>query len=75
MDYSRINRQTVEWATENARLLLQEESARIQGLDSKSGQLAGFAGVILALLASVAIGAFERDLGDVGDPLFAVAGK
>jgi hypothetical protein len=72
MDYSRLNHETVAWATENARELLREESDRIQLLDTKAGQLAGFAGVVLALLGSLAKDAFARDLGTVGDPLFAV---
>jgi len=72
VDYSRINHETVAWATENARELLREENERIQALDSKAGQLAGFAGVILAVLGSIAADAFAEDLGAVGDPVFAV---
>lgn len=73
MDYTRVDHATVEWATQNARDLLREESDRIQALDTKAGQLAGFSGVILALLGSLAKDAFTRDLGCVGDPVFAVA--
>ena len=73
MDYSQLNKETVAWATSNARELLHEESDRIQALDTKSGQLAGFGGVILALLGSLGKDAFPRDLGSVGDPVFAVA--
>lgn len=73
MDYSRINHETVAWATDNARELLREENDRIQALDGKAGQLAGFSGVILAVLGSIAPDAFDGDLGAVGDPLFAAA--
>lgn len=73
MDYSRINRETVSWATENARELLRSENDRLQALDGKAGQLAGFSGVILAVLGSIAPDAFGERLGTVGDPLFAAA--
>jgi hypothetical protein len=73
MDYTRIDPETVEWATKNARELVHEESDRIQALDAKAGQLAGFSGVVLALLGSLAKDAFTRDLGCVGDPVFAGA--
>ena len=71
MDYSQINHETVAWATENARSLLKDENERIQALDAKAAQLAGFSGVILAVLGSIAPDAFDGDLGAVGDPLFA----
>jgi hypothetical protein len=73
VDYSQVNYETVAWATENARALVKQEAERIQALDGKSAQLAGFSGVILAVLGSLAANAFDKDLGSVGDPLFAVA--
>jgi hypothetical protein len=73
VDYRRINHETVAWAAENARELLREENQRIQALDGKAGQLAGFSGVILAVLGSIAPDAFDGNLGTVGEPLFAGA--
>jgi hypothetical protein len=65
------NHETLAWATENARELLKEENDRIQALDAKAGQLAGFSGVILAVLGSIATDSFDKNLGAVGDPVFA----
>lgn len=73
VDYARVNPETVAWATQNARDLLAEETDRIQALDTKASQLAGFSGVTLAILGSIGQRAIEADLGTVGDPLFASA--
>lgn len=73
MDYSQINRESVAWATDNGRELLRAENDRIQALDAKAGQLSGFSGVILAVLGSIAPDAFDRNIGAVGEPLFASA--
>ncbi|HEX8054296.1 MAG TPA: hypothetical protein VF517_15010 [Thermoleophilaceae bacterium] len=73
LDYTRLDHKTVAWATENARELVKEEADRLRALDAKSAQLVGFAGVILAVLGSLGKDAFLRDLGYVGDPLFAAA--
>ncbi len=65
--------ETVAWAVENARSLLLNETDRARSLDGKAAQLAGFAGVTLAVLGSIAPEALSQDLGCVGDPVFAVA--
>lgn len=72
IDYSQIKPETVAWATQNARQLLADENDRVRSIDGKSSQLAGFAGVILAVLGAVAPDALREDLGGVGDPVFAV---
>jgi len=71
VEHGGVNPDTVAWAADNARELLRDESERVRALDTKAGQLAGFAGVILALLGSIAPEAFRSSLGDVGVPLFA----
>jgi len=73
VDYSQINRESVAWATDNGRELLKAENDRLQALDAKAGQLSGFSGVILAVLGSIAPDAFDRNIGAVGEPLFASA--
>lgn len=73
MDYSKLDPETVAWALDNARTLLSEENERVRAIDGKAAHLAGFAGVILAVLGSLAPDTFDEDLGCVGDPLFAVA--
>jgi len=69
----RINPDTVAWAVDNARTLLHDETDRVRSLDGKAAQLAGFGGVTLAVLGSIAPDALSEDLGCVGDPLFALS--
>lgn len=71
MDYSRIKPETVAWAYGTARDLLQGELDRIRSLTEKAAQLAGFAGIILAILGTLAAEAFATDLGAIGDVVFA----
>lgn len=72
MDYTRINPETVEWAYGNAVALLQGELDRVRGLTEKAGQLAGFAGVVLAILGGLSKDGFKAHLGSVGENTFAV---
>ena len=72
-DPSHINPETVAWATQNARQLLADENDRVRSLDGKAAQLAGFTGVILAVLGSVAPDAFKEKLGCFGETAFAIA--
>jgi hypothetical protein len=73
VDRSAVTPDTVAWAVENAQTLLRDETDRVRSLDGKAGQLAGFAGVTLAVLGSIAPDALSQDLGRVGDPVFAAA--
>lgn len=72
MDYSRINPDSVAWAYSNASALLDGELERIRSLNDKAAQLAGFSGVVLAILGGLATTAFDADLGSVGEGAFAV---
>jgi hypothetical protein len=72
VDYSSINKESVAWAFENANGLLRAELERVGSLNDKAAQLAGFAGVILAILGSVARDGFRAELGSVGEVAFAI---
>jgi hypothetical protein len=72
VDYSRIDPDSVAWAYENASALLQQERDRVSSLNDKAAQLAGFSGVILAILGSFAREGFTAKLGSVGEVVFAV---
>jgi hypothetical protein len=71
VDYGRINPEAVAWAFQNSADLLQSELERVRSLNEKAAQLAGFAGVVLAILGSVARDGFVADLGSVGEVAFA----
>jgi hypothetical protein len=73
MDYRKIDPETVAWATENARQLLDDESELVRSLDAKAAQLAGFGGVVLAIMGSIASQGFNEDLGSAGNVVFAMA--
>jgi hypothetical protein len=73
VDYSRLDKETIAWAHDNARALLSEENERVRTIDGKAAQLAGFAGIILAVLGSVAPDAFDANLGQIGEVTLAVA--
>jgi hypothetical protein len=72
VDYSRINKDSVAWAFANASDLLRGQLERVGSLNDKAAQLAGFAGVILAILGSLARQGFSSDLGSVGEVAFAI---
>ena len=72
VDYSEINPESVAWAYENSVSLLEQERARVDSLNEKAAQLAGFSGVILAILGSFAKDGFKAQLGCVGEVVFAV---
>jgi hypothetical protein len=71
VDYSRINAETVAWAVQNAANLLQGELDQVRSLNDKAAQLAGFSGVVLAILGSLASDGFATKLGSVGESVFA----
>lgn len=71
IDYSKIDKASVSWAYSNASTVLQTELARVQSLNEKAAQLAGFCGVTLAILGGLADGGFGAKLGSVGEPVFA----
>lgn len=71
MDYSRINEETVEWAYRTADGLLKEELERARLLTDKAAQLAGFSGIVLAILGGMARDAFGAALGSPGEAIFA----
>jgi hypothetical protein len=48
------NRESVAWMLDQAVAHLEEQSARLDSLRLRAGQLAGFAGILLGLLASLA---------------------
>lgn len=73
LDYAQINKQTVAWAYDTASGLLQSELDRVRSLNEKAGQLAGFSGIVLAILGGLANDAFDAGLGCVGEPLFAAS--
>lgn len=72
VDYSKLDKETVAWAHDHARALLTDENERVRAIDGKAAHLAGFAGVILAVLGSLAPEAFDDDLGRIGEVVFAM---
>jgi hypothetical protein len=71
MDYSRIDPETVAWAYERASALLELELGRSQSLTERAVQLAGFAGIVLAMVGGLAQDGFTVELGPLGERLFA----
>ena len=55
-----INPETVEVGLENARWVLADEQARGQSLQTRASGLAGFAGIIISLLAAAVVTAAQR---------------
>jgi hypothetical protein len=56
-----IDPQTVAAGLENVRWVLADEQARGQSLQTRASGLAGFAGIIISLLAAAASGVADRD--------------
>jgi hypothetical protein len=71
VDYSRVNGESVAWAFQNAANLLQGELDQVRSLNERAAQLAGFSGVVLAILGSLAGDGFASRLGSVGEGVFA----
>ncbi|MBK5233106.1 MAG: hypothetical protein JJE13_09025 [Thermoleophilia bacterium] len=49
------NPQTVAWTTSNARIMFEDQERRASSLETRAGQLAGFTGLVLALIVPLGV--------------------